>query len=113
EVTLGVETSIAGGRSAAVFTDADTADWGSATTGQTRGSCSTHSAARRRNGESRKHRTQQRVFFGPSTLGLRGSFKRSEGRNSLSTVGKGIEGIMEYICQENNLWLKRLLKQVP
>src|SRR5437773_11017726 len=21
--------------------------------------------------------------------------------------------IMEYICQENNLWLKRLLKQVP
>src|SRR5437016_3732827 len=63
------------------------------TTGQTRWSCSTHSAASRRNGESRKHRAQQRVFFGPSTLGLRGSFKRSEGRNSLSTVGKGIERI--------------------
>src|SRR5438128_11136531 len=91
--TLGVETGHAGVRSAAVFTNDDTADCGSATTSQARWSSSTHSAASRRNGESRKHRAQQRVFFGPSTLGLRGSFKRSEGRNSLSTVGKGIEGI--------------------
>src|SRR5213594_733006 len=88
--TLSVETSHAG---PADFTDDDTADCGSATTGQARWSCSTHSAARRRNGESRKHRTQQRFFFGPSTLGLRRSFKRSEGRDSLPTMGKGIEGI--------------------
>src|SRR5205809_167135 len=79
----------------------DTADCGSATTGQTRGSCSTHSAARRRNGESRKATIDDPgAYTRPWTIAF-----------DLSWNPNG--EIMEYICQENNLWLKRLLKQVP
>src|SRR5438876_12352562 len=72
--TLWVETSHPGGRSPAVFTDDDTADCGSATTGQARWSSSTHSAASRWNGEPRKHRTQQRVFFRAVNIGATRKF---------------------------------------